>query len=109
MGMAANQLGGNAVDHCVELEAALFPSQLRVVDDLEEQVAQLLAQVVEVAALDGISDLIGFLEGVGDDGRIALLEVPGATVLRVTQAGHEVQQVFELMHPWHPRDHAAPR
>lgn len=109
MRMAANQLAGDAIDHRIELEAPLFPRQLRVVDDLEEQVAQLFAQVVEVAALDGVGHLVGFLEGVRDDGRVALLQVPRATVLRVAQPGHEVKQVVELMHPWHPRGHASPR
>ncbi|MNN07168.1 hypothetical protein D3C81_1199860 [compost metagenome] len=108
--MAAHQLVGNAVDHLVETEALLFAGQLRVVDDLEQQVAELLAQVGEVATLDGVGDFIGFFQGVGDDARVVLLQVPRAAMLRIAQARHQVQQVVELIHPWHPRrDRAAPR
>ncbi|MNN35448.1 hypothetical protein D3C81_1492980 [compost metagenome] len=93
--MAANQLAGNAVHHAIELETPLFPGQLAVVDHLEQQVAQLTLQVLEIAALDGVGDLVGFLDGVGNDTRVVLLQVPRAAVLRVAQTGHEVQQVFE--------------
>ena len=54
--------------------------------------------MIEIAALDGIGHLVGLFEGIGHDGRVVLLEVPGAAVLRVTQTGHQVQQVIELIH-----------
>ncbi|MNP64146.1 hypothetical protein D3C76_1596210 [compost metagenome] len=54
--------------------------------------------MIEVTALDGIGDFIGFLEGVRDDGRVGLLDVPRATELRVAQAIHQVQQIFKAEH-----------
>ncbi|MNZ91440.1 hypothetical protein D3C78_1104270 [compost metagenome] len=91
--MATDQLAGDAVDDPGKLEATLFTGQLAVVDHLEQQIAQLTLQVLEIAALDGVGHFVGFFEGVGDDACVGLLEVPRATVLRVTQAGHEVEQV----------------
>ena len=95
MRVAPNELAGDAVDHAIELETPLLPGQLAVVDHLEQQVAQLTLQVLEVTALDGVGDFVGLFEGMRDDARVVLLQVPWATVLRVAQAGHEVQQVFE--------------
>ncbi|MNZ82074.1 hypothetical protein D3C78_1007610 [compost metagenome] len=97
VGMATDQLGGDAVDHRGEVEAALLAAQLAVVDHLEQQVAELARQVGEVAALDGVGHLVGLLEGMRDDARIVLLEVPRAAVLRVAQASHQVQQVVQLV------------
>ncbi|MNE40294.1 hypothetical protein D3C80_1342960 [compost metagenome] len=97
MGMAADQLAGDAVDHAIELETPLLAGQLAVVDHLEQQVAELARQVGEVAALDGVGHLVGLLEGMRDDARIVLLEVPRAAVLRVAQASHQVQQVVQLV------------
>jgi hypothetical protein len=62
--MAADQLAGDAVDHAGELETPFFPGQLAVIDHLEQQVAQLTLQVIEVTALDGVGDFVGFFEGV---------------------------------------------
>ncbi|MNE74476.1 hypothetical protein D3C80_1705590 [compost metagenome] len=93
MRVTADQLAGDAVDHSVEFETAFFARQLAVVNHLEQQVTEFALQVLEVAALDGVGDFVGFFEGVGDDGRVGLLEVPRAAILRVAQAGHEVEQV----------------
>ncbi|MNR04505.1 hypothetical protein D3C85_1204710 [compost metagenome] len=95
MRMTADQLSGDAVDHAGELEAPFFPGQLAVIHHLEQQIAQLALHVIEVAALDGIGNFIGFFKGVRDDGGPGLLDVPRTTVLRVAQAVHQVQQVFK--------------
>jgi hypothetical protein len=44
--------------------------------DLQQQIAKLVAQIVEIVTGDGIGDLIGLLERVRRDGREILLEVP---------------------------------
>ncbi|KWV87284.1 hypothetical protein PFLmoz3_03132 [Pseudomonas fluorescens] len=93
--MPANQLTSDAVDHAGKFEAPFFPGQLAVIHHLEQQVAQLALQMVKVAALDGVGHFIGFFQRVRDDGGVGLLDVPRAAVLRVAQAAHQVQQVFE--------------
>ncbi len=65
MGMATDQLAGDAVDHAGKFEAIFFPGQLAVVHHLKQQVAQLALQVIEVAALDGIGHFVGFFQGMG--------------------------------------------
>lgn len=75
--MPTDQLAGDAVHHLVESEAILFASQLAVIDHLEQQVAQFLAQLREVPLLYGVRYFVGFFQGVRDDGRVALLEIPG--------------------------------
>ncbi|MNV48936.1 hypothetical protein D3C71_1408660 [compost metagenome] len=95
MGVTTDQLAGDAVDHTFKLEAPFFPSQLAVIHHLEQQVAELPLQVIEVTALNGVGDFVGFFQSVGDDAGVSLLDVPRATVLRVAQAVHEVQQVFK--------------
>ena len=64
---------------------------------LQQQVAELVAEIVEVAAVDRIGNLVGFLDGVRGNGREVLLQVPWATSLRVAQARHDDQQAFQLM------------
>ena len=71
-----------ACDDIAEGEFAGFLGHVRVVDDLQQQVAELVAQIVQVAARDGVGDLVGFLDRVGRDGRKILLDVPGAAGLR---------------------------
>ncbi|MNC32252.1 hypothetical protein D3C75_805970 [compost metagenome] len=90
VGMTADQFAGDAVDYADEFEAPFFASQLAVIHHLEQQIAQLTLQVIEVTALDRVGDFVGFLKGVRDDGGVRLLDVPRATVLRVAQAVHQV-------------------
>ncbi|MNJ75031.1 hypothetical protein D3C77_720580 [compost metagenome] len=54
--------------------------------------------MVEIAGLDGIGHFVGLFQRMRHDAGVVLLQVPGAAVLRVAQAGHEVQQVGELVH-----------
>lgn len=96
--VATNQLAGDAIDHPGEVETPLLLRQLAVIDHLEQQIAELTRQMLEVAALDGVGDLVSLLQGVGHDGRVALLEIPRAAVLRIAQTRHQVQQVVESIH-----------
>ncbi|MNI49767.1 hypothetical protein D3C73_1043940 [compost metagenome] len=96
--MAADELARDAVDDAGKLKAPFFPCQLAVINHLEQQITQLALQVIEVASLDGVGHLVGFLKGVRDDGGIGLLDVPGTAELRVAQTAHQVQQVFKAVH-----------
>ena len=58
----------------------------RVEDDLQQQVAELVAQVFRVAALDGVGDLVGFLDRVRGDRREGLFEIPGTAAVGIAQA-----------------------
>jgi hypothetical protein len=46
--------------------------------DLEEHVAELVAQLGVVAGVGGIGELVGLLDGVRDDRALVLLAIPRA-------------------------------
>ena len=89
MRVAALELVGDAAHDVVEREMAGFSRHLRVEYDLELEIAELVGQRVHVAAIDGVGDLIGFLDGVGRDGREILLAIPFAAGLGVAQPPHD--------------------
>ena len=47
-----------------------------MIDDLQQQIAKLVLEIVHRPALDGVGDLIGFFDGIGGDCRKGLLADP---------------------------------
>ena len=92
MGVARDHLGGNRIDDIAKGECAALLGHSRVEDDLEEQVAQLVAQRIEVSRADGLRDFIGFLDRVWRDGLEALFDIPGTTDRGRPQGGHDFQK-----------------
>ena len=66
--MAADHLVGDPRGHLVEVEHPGFFGHLRVIDHLEQEIAQLVLEVVEITARDLVGNLVGLLDGVGRDG-----------------------------------------
>lgn len=97
-GVAAFQLVGDGRNHVDESEQALFLGHAGVEDDLEQQVAQFALQLVQVVALDGVGDLVGFFDRIGGDGGEGLLHVPGAAAVRVAQPLHNAEQAVYRSH-----------
>lgn len=95
MRMAALQLVGDGVGDVVEGEQPLFLGHAGVEDGLEQQVAELGLQLVHIAALDGVGDLIGLLQRIGGDGGEGLLNVPRTAADRVAQPGHDADQAVD--------------
>jgi hypothetical protein len=79
----------------IESEMAEFLRHLRMEDDLELEIAELVGKPAHVAAVDRIGDLIGFLDRIGGDGLEGLLKVPGAAALRVAQPPHDRNEALE--------------
>ena len=69
------------LDHVAERERILLLGHAGVIYHLQQEIAELVPKVIQIAARDGISDLIGFIDGVGRDRRKILLEVPGAAAI----------------------------
>jgi hypothetical protein len=63
-----------------------------VVDDLQQQIAQFFLQRRQIVALDGVGDLVGFLDRVWRDGAEGLVDVPGTAMLAVAQPRHDGEQ-----------------
>ena len=77
-------------DHVLERELSGFLGHLRVEDDLQLQIAELVGERVHVVARDRVGDLIGFLDRVGSDRREGLHRVPFAARLGIAQAAHDL-------------------
>jgi hypothetical protein len=78
--------------HIVEREGAVFIADLSVKNDLEEEVAQFLDHVGCIARLDGLHDLIGFLQRIAGEACVVLLKVPRTAAFAGAQAAHHVQK-----------------
>ena len=59
---------------------------------LQQQVAQFVAEILGIIALDGVGDLVGLLDRVGLDRGEILLDVPGATVFRMPERRHDLDE-----------------
>jgi len=94
MRMAADQLVGDGAGNVVEVEAALLLGHARVKHHLQQQVAQLLAQVGAVATRDGVRNLVGLLDRVRSDGGETLLHVPRAAAFGIAQPRHDLEQAL---------------
>ena len=90
--MASDQLRRDGLHHIAEVEGALLPRHLRVEHHLQQQVAEFVAQVDQVSALDRIRDLVGFLDRVGGDGSEGLLEIPRAAGTGRPERRHDFEQ-----------------
>ena len=90
--MPLDHLVGDRVGDLLEVEPPLLSADLRVVDDLQQQVAEFAGQGRPVFALDRIGDLVRLLDRVRHDRGEGLLDVPGAAPLRIPQAAHHRQQ-----------------
>jgi len=95
--VAPNELARDRLDHVAKCEGAAFLGHAGVEHDLKQEVAQLFLEVDEVAALDRVHDLIGFLEGVGRDGAKILLQVPRASGLGLTECRHDLDEALDIV------------
>ena len=75
----------------LEVETPGLAGYLRVEYDLQQQVAQFVAQRVEVGPVDRIGHFVGFLDGVRRNAGEVLLQVPGAAGFRVAQRRHNFE------------------
>ena len=64
--MTAHQLGDDAARDVVDAELALGEAQLRLKHNLQQQIAQLLAVVVDVAGGQRVDDFVSLLDEIGD-------------------------------------------
>ena len=91
--MSAHQFFYQGVDDGVETEQCLFAAQLCVENNLEQNVAQFLCNMVKVPLLNRVSQLVALFQGRGHDAVEVLLQVPGTTVFRVAQPLHHPDKV----------------
>jgi hypothetical protein len=95
--VAPDHLGGDGLDHLGEGERAFLLGHARVIDDLQQEIAQLVLQRARVTFLDGVGDLVSLLDGVGRDRLEGLLQVPGAAAARRAQRRHDGQEIIDRL------------
>src|SRR5262249_46397317 len=83
MRMATDHLVRNGARYCRETEMTGLLRHVSVIDNLEQQIAQLVSQPPWVAQDNRIGNLIGFLDCVGRDGFEALLLIPGTAFVGI--------------------------
>jgi transcription elongation factor GreB len=96
MRMPTYHLVGDAFRDIGKCELSGFLGHARVVDHLEQQVAEFVRKRREITLRDRIDDLIGFFDGIGSDGVEGLGLVPGTSGGGVAQRGHDVQQAAKF-------------
>ena len=90
--MAAHHLVTDRFNDIVEIEVSSFSCHLCVEDDLHQQVAQLVTQILQVMTLNRVHDFIGLFNRVGRNGFIILLHIPRTTAIRISQIIHDLQK-----------------
>lgn len=96
MRVAADHLGGDGLDHVGKGESAFLLRHLRVVDHLQQQIAELVLEVELVAACDRVGNLIGLLDRIGRDRGEVLLQIPGAARTGRAERRHDLDQAGDV-------------
>ncbi len=95
MRVPAYEFAGNLIDDGVDIEAARFPGELSVKQNMQENIAELFGEPLEVIIFDRLEHFIDFL----DEHRLkrieVLLLVPW-TAIRTAQRRHDFDKFFEL-------------
>ena len=68
---------------------------MRVINHLKEKIPELFLELVEILALDRISDFVSFFDRVGRDGGKSLGNIPKTARLLVAQTRHNAEKVVE--------------
>lgn len=95
VGVPVDQFVGDGTGNVVEVETVGFAGELGVEDDLQQQVAEFLAQGGMVAGLDGVQDFVGFLDQIVAQRPVGLFAVPRATV-GAAEALHDLEEPDEV-------------
>ena len=92
MRMPPDHLSRDRLDHVAERECVLLLGHARVIHHLQQEIAEFIPEIVEIAARDGVGHLVGFLDGVGRDRRKILFEVPRTAAAGRAQRHHDLEQ-----------------
>ena len=76
--MAANHFFVDFPDDVGDGETAFFTGNLRVEQDLEEEIAKFFGEFDVVGGVESVEDFVGFFDEIGAKGGVGLFAVPGA-------------------------------
>src|ERR1700733_6986539 len=92
MRMSSHQFGGDGLDDTAEIKQARLFGHACVKDDLQQEVAEFLAQIFGCAALN----CVGLFDREGRDRGEGLLNVPRAAADGIAQRRHDVDQATNV-------------
>src|SRR5215470_14583934 len=101
MRVPTQEFFGDRQNNIAEIERALLLRHARMKHDLQQEIAELLAQVCKIATRDRVRDLVGFFEGIGRDRREILLQIPGATSTRRAECRHDFDEPADVAGRFH--------
>ena len=96
--MPAQQFANNFIGNLSEAEITGFLRQLTVKNHLKQNIAEFLPDLIRVARLNRVDQFIALFECVRRNRLVALLEIPGAAVLRVPETTHQGSQIIQVIH-----------
>ncbi len=70
----------NLLDHVGDIEFPGFCGELRVKDDLQQQIAQFVGKFPRVAAIERVQHLVSLLDEISSERIVRLLPVPRAAI-----------------------------
>ena len=103
MRVSAHEFSGDGFDDAAEIKQPCLLRHAGVKGDLQQKVAKLLAQIFRPSALDRVGHLIGLFDGERGDRGEGLLDVPRATVNRITKRRHDVDETADVAGRLHGR------
>ena len=101
--MASQKFLGQRLHDVGERKGSLLLRHPGMEDDLQQEVAKLLAQVIEVTPRNRVGDLIGFLDRVRGDSRKILRQVPRTSTAGSAQRRHDVEELGDIAGMGHER------
>jgi hypothetical protein len=102
--ICCQKLLGDRFDNAAEIERALFLGHAGMKRHLQQQIAELFTQIVEIIASDRVGNFVGFFKRVRCDGRKILLEVPRASRAGRAQRRHDFDKPVDVARRFHRRN-----
>src|SRR6202035_1430963 len=99
--MAVHHLGGDALSNFGDAELARLLGDGVVHENLQQDIAQFLADVIGRSRLDGFQQLVGLLQQVRPQAEVGLLAIPGAA-LRRSERLNDLQHLAQPLHVLFP-------
>ena len=94
--VARDHLSADRVGHVVKRERAAVGLEIGMKNDLQQDIAQLLAQRRRVLAVDGVHHLPRLLQHLAAQGRVRLRGVPRAAARRAQQM-NDLPQILQIV------------
>ncbi|MNE50845.1 hypothetical protein D3C80_1454400 [compost metagenome] len=101
MRVPADHFRRHGLHDITECKLTHFLGDAGMENHLQQQVAELLAKIICVLALDGVRHLVGFFYCIGFDGFKGLHNIPWTTGFRLAQCLHDLDEAGNILRGFH--------